>query len=352
LFSAGSPIFLEIQLNLLSKVCEMTTEYRFTLDRKLRVKSWDEHLEEITGEPTSAALGKKYHEVFPRLIYRDRDAAAYAVEHGKKVSMKKYGIHCLSFRATADIVIQPIPASNGVKGVSVSILNVSLSNGYTAGDIRHLISIGKAASSIAHGVRNPLNALQGAVTVISRKYSEEKILMEFARIMQEEISRLDEFVTKFLSGSVREPGPYTVDINALLKKVETLISYQAHVRNIRSNFCYGQIPPALVNPFQVEQAVLNIINNAMEALENDGGLTVKTELSRYFENDFIEIEISDDGPGIRQDSRSEPSTRRLNGKGYGLKITEEIMQHCGGRMQIHSITGKGTSVKLFVPAKI
>ena len=327
----------------------MTTEYRFTLDRKLRVNAWDERLEELTGEPGSAAEGKKYYEVFPRIFFRDSDAAVFAMEKRRRVSIKKHAFHCLFSLATADLVIQPLLTSKGVKGAEIKISNIVLNSGFSTEEIRHLITMGKASSTLAHGVRNPLNALQGAVVVISNKYSGEKILMEFSRIMQEEITRLDNFITKFLSASFDDIGPSPVDLNAVLKQVETLIKYQAHTRNIRPDFRYGEIRPALVNPFQVEQAVLNIINNAFEAVGSDGGLIVKTGMSRFSENEFVEIEISDDGPGIHGEILSGSS--RMNGKGYGLKITEEIMNNCGGRMQIQSTAGRGTSVRLYIPAK-
>jgi two-component system, NtrC family, nitrogen regulation sensor histidine kinase GlnL len=330
----------------------MALKYRFALDRKLRVNSWDESLERLTGEPASVALGKKYYEVFPRLTFRDRDAAAFAIENLRKVSVKNHNFHCLFYRATADIIIQPVLTSKGARGADITVSDVSFENGYTAEEIRHLIAMGKAASTLAHGVRNPLNAMQGAIVVISNKYAQENILMEFVRIMQDEITRLDDFTTKFLGVSLENMSMANVDINAMLKKIERLISYQAHARKIRSNFCYGRIPPALVNPFQVEQAILNIINNALEAIGSDGGLTVSTALGRYSENEYIEIEISDNGPGIDGDSLPDSGTRKMNGKGYGLRITEELMNNCGGHMQIQSIMGKGTSVRLFIPAKL
>jgi two-component system, NtrC family, nitrogen regulation sensor histidine kinase GlnL len=329
----------------------MTPEYRFTLDRDLRVKTWDDRMQELTGEPASAAKGKKYYQVFPRVFFRESDAAAFSMEKRKRVSIKKHAFHCFFSSATADLIVQPLLTSKGVKGAEIRVSNIALNTSYTTEEIRHLIAMGKAASTLAHGIRNPLNALQGAVVVISNKYAGEKILMEFSRIMQEEITRLDNFITKFLSASFDDTGPAPVDLNAVLKKVEVLIKYQAHTRNIRSDFRYGLIRPALVNPFQVEQAVLNIINNAFEAVGSDGGLIVKTGMSRYSENDFIEIEISDDGPGILGENQHDTVNRRMNGKGYGLKITEEIMNNCGGRMQIQSTAGRGTSVKLYIPAK-
>jgi len=327
----------------------MADVYTFTMNKKMLIDAWDERTAELTGEPASVAVGKKYYDVFPRLLIRDKDAVSFVIEKQKKVVLKRHIFHCILYRVMADIKIEPLLTARGMKGVAVTVSNISTLAGHSTEDVQRLLAMGKTASSLAHSVRNPLNAIKGAVTYISQKYAQEKVLMEFSKIMHEEISRLDNFISRFLAASVADMDPSLVDINALLRKIEILISFQAHARNIRSDFQYGIIPLAMVNLFQFEQAVLNIINNALEAIDSDGGLTVKTALEKSAERDFIVIEVFDDGPGTLGNKSSESSARRKKGKGYGLAITEEILNQCGGRMHINSRKGLGTSVRLYIP---
>jgi two-component system, NtrC family, nitrogen regulation sensor histidine kinase GlnL len=272
------------------------------------------------------------------------------MEHQRKLLLKGYVFHCLLYRVTANILIQPLLTPKAVKGAAITVSHVSACGGRRPEDVHRLIAMGKTASSLAHGVRNPLNAIKGAVTFVSQKYAQEKVLMEFAKVMHEEISRLDNFISRFLTTSMPDTGLTLVDINALLKKIEILISFQTSSRNIRCDFHYGTIPPVLINLFQLEQAILNVINNAIEAIVSDGELTVKTLSEKASEKDFIVIEVSDDGPGMPGDRSAKHASREKMGKGFGLIITEEIMHSFCGHMDIKSRKGKGTSVRLYVPA--
>jgi two-component system nitrogen regulation sensor histidine kinase GlnL len=327
----------------------MGNKYKFAVSRSMLVSAWDEGIAELTGVPAPVALGKKYYDVFPRLYYRGKDALSHAIEKQKKLALKEYVFNSFVYRVTGDIVIEPLVTAKGVQGITVNVSAVSSRCIHNSEDVQHFIALGKTASTLAHGVRNPLNAIKGAVEFISQKFTHEEVLIEFAKVMQEEISRLDDFISGFLTASIPDTGPAVVDINALLKRIETLISFQTQTRNIYSDFRYGRIPETMIKPFQLEQAILNVINNAIEAIDSGGGLTVKTVLDKSSEKDFILIEVSDDGPGMVKNKSLDAVKRGKNGKGFGLHITNEIMHSCGGRMDIHSRKGNGTSVRLYIP---
>jgi len=324
--------------------------YNFTVNNKMLVDTWDERLTGLTGEAATVAAGKKYYDVFPPLIFRDKDAVAFSIEKQRSLVLKGHIFNCLFSRVTADIMIKPVLTGNGMKGAAIKVSNVSVCESRRSQDIHRPIALGKTAAGLAHGLRNPLNAISGAVTYIAQKYAHEKVLIAFANIMQEEISQLDRFISGFLATSTSDMRPCLVDINSLLKKVEILISLQTRAQGIRSDFKYGVIPQVLIDPFQLEQAVLNTINNALDALASDGGLTIRTELEKSAEKEFIVIEISDSGPGMPCNSSSVNVTKKNRGKGFGLLITEDIMNCYGGRMDIKSIKDRGTTVRLYIPA--
>jgi two-component system nitrogen regulation sensor histidine kinase GlnL len=328
--------------------------YSFSTDRKLSIIAWDDEISRFTGKPPSAVLGKKYFDIFPRIITDDRDAISTVFDKRSSLTLRRYCFNCLiGHQMYADISIKPVITRNAVSSVEVSIVpDSTCSVTQNLQRSQQLIDIGKTASSLAHGVRNPLNAIKGAVVYLGEKYVQEPALIEFITIIKEEIARLDNFISKFLSTSLSDTGLSPTDINGLLKKIEIFVSLQARANNITTIYEYGNIPPITINSFQFEQAILNVINNAIEAMQSGGQLTLKTYLGNLSDKDFVVIEVSDTGPGIAQDkvnNLSMPSEEK--GRGFGLFITREVLQYSGGHLEVKSRRGKGTTVLLRLPVQ-
>ncbi|MEJ2684600.1 MAG: ATP-binding protein [Candidatus Sulfobium sp.] len=324
--------------------------YIFSTDKELRITSWSEDLARLTGKEAAQVRGRKYFEVLQPVFSDGEEALSMVLKEKKARVLKGHVFGCMLDHSTADIRISPAKAAGAVRAVKVTISNLSPCS--LAVSFRHsqrFIDIGKNASTLAHGVRNPLNAIKGAVVYLSERYAAEPSFVEFAKIMNEEIARLDSFISKFLSTSISDEGFSPTDLNSLMKKLQSFTSLQAHVRNIRPVYEYGDIPPVMANAFQIEQAVLSVLNNAMDAMPSGGWLTVKTQRETHSGN-FVTIEISDTGSGM--DGRhvdNPPNPRMNNGKGFGMGITREVLQYHGGHLEILSEKGKGTTVKLCLP---
>jgi two-component system nitrogen regulation sensor histidine kinase GlnL len=201
-------------------------------------------------------------------------------------------------------------------------------------------------------VRNPLNAIKGAVVYLREKYDYEEPLIEFTRIMEEEISRLENFISRFLSSSVSDTEVSETDINSLLKKIEIFTSLQIYTRNVQSLYELGGIPPITINSFHLEQAILNVINNAIDAMADGGQLKIRTFTEERSGRIFVVIAISDTGPGMSDKKIDDLSSEnRESGRGFGLFITYEILKHYGGHLEIDSKKNMGTTIKLFIPSQ-
>ena len=327
----------------------------FCTDNRLRIIFLGKKIAELTGRSSSIVMGKKYHEVLPRIYHEGRDAISVAFKKNNTLILKGYSFNCLGAEIKADIRIRPLKDMNGkVNRVKVSICpHQKCSAAEKLKYTQRLIDIGKIASTFAHRIRNPLNAIKGAVVYLREKYAREPTLIEFTNIIEDEISRLDSFISRFLSTSELDLESSEVDINSLLRKIGILTSLQAHSCNVKTVYEYGSIPHIRINPFQLEQAILNVINNAIEAMPSGGQLTVKTLTKNYSDTDFVITEISDTGPGIskgRINNLSMPlDSKNGKGKGYGLFITYEILRSYGGHLEIKSQKGAGTTVSLYVP---
>ena len=323
--------------------------YTFCTDSRLRISVWDERIAELTGRPLPTAMGKKYFEVLPRIILDDRDALSLAVKRNKTLTFKRYSFNCLHGQIDADVSVEPVCDVNGkVRSLLVSFFPYST--------CLMAIKLQNLQRIIAHGVRNPLNAIKGAVVHLREKYANEQTLIEFTRIMEDEISRLDNFISRFLSASVPDAELTESDINSLLKRIEVFTSMQAYAGNIEAVYEYGDIPPVSIDAFQFEQAVLNVINNAIEAMGPGGRLTIRTSYERRFDTDFVLVEIADTGPGISENREAgspalSDSLSGAKGRGFGLFITREIIQFYKGHMEIKSKKDAGTVVRLYFPAQ-
>jgi two-component system, NtrC family, nitrogen regulation sensor histidine kinase GlnL len=333
--------------------------FNFTVDRQLRVVATSRELKDARTQSSEPLLGLPYYEILPPIFHDGAEVVRQVVLSGTPLTLKNHRFACCHQSFDADIEIRPVPeGAASPEGAEVSI---AFHEGCTL-DARlkksqHLIDIGKQAATLSHGVRNPLNAIKGAVVYLKNRYRHETTLLEFAAIMEEEISRLDRFITEFLSASLGEAEKETTDLNALLKRLEILTTMQAQAAGVEILFRYGEVAPLQLSPFHVEQAILNVLNNALQALSQGGKIIVESRVEARGGRPFCVVDITDNGPGIRDRSGEgysapQKDTARARGKGFGLFITREVLQGHGGMLEVRSGEETGTTVRLCFPQEI
>jgi len=324
----------------------------FAVNNRLKITSCGKELEAVYGNSIHEIKGMHLSKVMP-LIYRNaKDQILSVFENGKPVKLREQKIICFCGRKKADIYIRPQKDINGrIRNVNVTtMLHTDSKSIVRLKQSERLLNIGKVAATLAHGVRSPLNAIKGCVIYIRENYDNEKELVEFSKIMEEEVSRLDHFISSFLSTSISDKGLTGVNINKVLKKIAVLISLQAQSRNCQTVIDYGHIAKVMINSFNLEHAILNVIDNAMEAMPIGGLLSIKTFMKSISGNNFVIVEISDTGCGMKLKRHADvPVSSGKKGRGLGLFITREILQSNGGHLEITSDKGAGTTVKLFFP---
>jgi two-component system nitrogen regulation sensor histidine kinase GlnL len=333
----------------------MKNSFSFCIDDKMRIVSWGKKVAEITGLPEPSVRGLKYDDVLPS-IYDGQNAVATALKKNSTVTVKGHAFRCFSGHIKADITFAPLKSTNGGE----KKLRVTISSPLNCPQLekfqfsQRLMDIGKIASTFAHGLRNHLNVIKGINIWLKEKYHHDPSIFEFANIMEEEISHLDVFVSKFLSTSLSDANPIDIDINASLRKIEVLTSLQLKSRKIEASYDLGNIPIIKADPFHLEQAILNIFNNALEAMPHGGHLTVRTSTEKIDRKASAAVEISDTGSGIMDKNiRNSETISNVGkeGRGFGLFITREILHYYGGQMEIVTNKGSGTTVKLVFPCE-
>ncbi len=331
----------------------MVNKLSFTTDKNLVIKAPD-------SRPGNAFLnsinGRKVEQIFPRLNKK----IEIVFQNGKRTRLKDFSCSCImGANISSHVILTPIKNKNGtVKKVSVVFDNISAEcplNKKLSDSDEKMIEIGKIASSLAHGIRNPLNSIKGAVVYLREKYGHESTLLEFSTIITDEINKLDTFISDFLSAAQDGMKSTSVVIDDILKRITAMIKPRAEMQNIEitQNLCV--MPHITADAFQIEQALFNIVNNAIEAMPKGGVLDIRTSMKWEKDRDYAVIEISDTGRGIspkRLRKLGEIYNKPGKGdRGFGIFLSREIIKSHNGKLFWESISGKGTIFKIYLPVK-
>ncbi len=218
-----------------------------------------------------------------------------------------------------------------------------------------LATIGQMAAQIAHEVRNPLNALGLNADMLAdevRAGSAEEAAETVAAI-KNEIARLTAVTEAYLA--LGRLPPLRLDPYPLSTFVRELIRFQAEEidqAGVQVDLDLpDDLPEVQVDVGQLRQALLNILRNAVEALADGGGGTLKVAASE--DGDEIRLDLEDDGPGMDAEHVArifDPffSTKE-RGSGLGLPITHQVIAEHGGRIECTSSLGEGTKFTIWLP---
>ncbi len=237
-----------------------------------------------------------------------------------------------------------------------------------------LAALGEMAAGLAHEIRNPLAAIQGAIQLLlpqgpPRPGAEGRELVpegagEFLGIIADEVKRLNGVVTQFLDYSrplrvALAPG----DVNEVLRRTVALLQADLPASVKLTVELAPELPRVSCDPEQLRQVFLNLGLNAMQAMPEGGELRISTRLARDEvalwrdtprRSDLVEVRFRDSGPGVPEDAREHIFvpfyTTKEKGTGLGLAICQRLVKTHGGTIGVRSAPGEGAEFVIALPA--
>jgi PAS domain S-box-containing protein len=224
--------------------------------------------------------------------------------------------------------------------------------------------VGELAAGLAHEIKNPLAGIQGAVDILIRRRDKNDPEREALEGMRHEVERIDSTVRALLDRarprlvSVRASSLTDIVGRAVNLARSQLTNTATCGRRVNIEFEPSADPITIpIDPAQIEDAVLNLIINAIEAADGDGQVKIRiarseNDRAEEFEDEAI-VEVSDNGRGISEEDLTRIFnpffTTRPGGTGLGLPAVRRIARAHGGRVEVKSSPGKGSTFTVRLP---
>jgi signal transduction histidine kinase len=222
-------------------------------------------------------------------------------------------------------------------------------------EAEHLSGIAQLARGIAHEIRNPLNFISLSIDHLREKYiplksGEKEKFESLITSIKHEIQRLNKLVGDFLDyGRPLRLSLQDVDMGSLMEEVISLVWAKAEKDGIRIHHQCRELPKLYLDPGLIKTCIFNVILNAFQAMPAGGELTVSTKAS----DSIASIIVEDTGIGVSKENLPrlfDPFfSTKSTGLGLGLAMTKRVVEEHGGKVEIQSIEGKGSTVTISLP---
>ncbi|MDF2608032.1 MAG: hypothetical protein K0S34_2228 [Bacillales bacterium] len=211
--------------------------------------------------------------------------------------------------------------------------------------------VGQLAAGTAHEIRNPLTGIKGLVSLISEKHKDDLEDQFYIRVIQDEITRINEIVSEFMIlGKPTAEIHNIYNLNDILKEVEPVVRSESYLKSIdyvHSN--YNDKLPINCSKDHIKQVILNLSKNAIDAMDHGGLLTIVSSKDK----NYVYLKIIDNGCGIDEEiiqKLFQPFfTTKDTGTGLGLIVCRRLIETYGGSIVFDSIINEGTTVTVTLP---
>ena len=214
-----------------------------------------------------------------------------------------------------------------------------------------LSAIGQLSAGLAHEIRNPIASIEGAIDILERtSHDAENREEEFLGIIKKECARVNRLLSDLLDfGRPRQPQLQTITIAEIIDSVVTLANPGAERQNVQLIAAVSSNPTVHVDPAQIEQVILNLTLNAIQAMPGGGSVL----LSSSTDESAVNIDVRDEGVGIPAEDFHKVFdplyTTKERGVGLGLSVAHQIVKAHGGKINLFRNPTAGMTFRVALP---
>ena len=301
------------------------------------------------------AVGKHYYDVFPQ--FKKYSLLVKTLEEGK--GLKLFGVENNGGSQILDVRTEVIKSACRSEAGAVIIFD-DITDFRRLEDAarqkEELAVVGQMAAGIAHELKNPLTAIKGFSQMIAARGDD--CIKRYMNIMNGEIERMQTVIQNFLQlAKPAKPEFVRCSLNDILTDMMPLIKSQTYVyvQGIDVKIVTDPaVPEALIDAGQIKQLLLNLVQNAVEAMPKGGQITLETKYCQQEEK--ICLKVADSGCGIAPEDLDKIGTAfyttKSCGTGLGLNICQSIVERHGGSMEVDSVPGEGSTFFVYLPVDI
>lgn len=254
---------------------------------------------------------------------------------------------------TSDRITRPFNVmTSNLKSMEQRVIKISDELEKSVIRAKNLEALATMSAGMAHEIRNPLTSIRGYAQYIQLELKEDDKLQEDISIVIDEVDRLNRILDKFLNfARPKELDLKPENINEIIQSTLKIIEKELINNNITLYAQFNKIQLTAIDHDQIQQVLLNIFTNSIQAMPSGGILNISTSLNKEF--NMVCIEISDTGVGIKPedyDKIFEPFfTTKDTGVGLGLSICSRIIENHKGFMEVESSLNKGSRFTIKIP---
>jgi two-component system sensor histidine kinase HydH len=326
------------------------------MDGKGIIISFNQAAETTLRLPSDQVTGRTASEVLPRQVF---DMVAALKDSTRTAIGKEFDCSFRDGRVVPlDVTLSSLKGEDGTVWGTILLcrdLTEVQSLKRELETSRRLASLGRLAAGVAHEIRNPLSSIKGFATYFKERYKDNPDDQKTSEIMIKEVDRLNRVITQLLEFA-RPPviQKKRASLQSLIQHSLKMIERQASAKEIQ---ILSHLPSEMkeidLDPDGINQVLLNLYLNAIEAMEQGGTLSVS--LSSEESSPWVKIIVSDTGTGISKEDLEhifDPYfTTKQTGTGLGLAIVHKIIEAHRGEVNAQSEIGRGTMVSVLLPVK-
>lgn len=341
----------------------------YVIDRDFQIVTWNRQREiGAQGMPREAVIGRNVFQVFakyPQNRLRQEFERAFRTGHIERIEQQTVD----QSGATQHWMVSKIPMRDEKTGEVTHVITVGedvtmrVEAIHAAGRAEKLAAVGRLAAGVVHEINNPLATISACAESLESRVEEGAFgdstevddLHEYLGLIRSEAFRCKAITNGLLDFSrVRTSNRLLIDVPDLVKSSANLVAHQKRGSDINIKFeLEEELPQINADHGQLQQAIIALATNAIDAMPNGGTLTFRARPS----NNRVIIEIQDSGVGIAPENLSkvfEPffTTKEVGkGTGLGLAVCYGIITEHGGRLSVRSNVSVGTTFTIFLPVQ-